>query len=57
MIYLPIAAFLVGIAWLIRQGFREKAEYLRRRAEEQQSFKARRDASSVPNAMTPPAHL
>jgi hypothetical protein len=56
MIYLPIAAFLVGIAWLIRQGFREKAEYLRRRAEEQQSFKARRDASSVPNAMTPPAH-
>jgi hypothetical protein len=34
MIYLPWIAFLLGIAWMTRQGYKAKREYLRRKAEE-----------------------
>jgi|GEM_PF-6934670 len=36
MIVLPWIAFLAGIIWLIRQGDKEKAEYLRRRKQDSQ---------------------
>ncbi len=41
MIYLPWIAFLLAIAWMIRQGDKAKKEYLRRReAEEQKRARA-----------------
>jgi len=29
MIYLPLAAVFLGLAWMIWRGFKDKAEYLR----------------------------
>ncbi|HEY5174208.1 MAG TPA: hypothetical protein VII95_01430 [Terriglobales bacterium] len=41
MIYLPWAAFLLAMAWMIRQGFKAKKEYLRnRQAEEKERARA-----------------
>ncbi|HEV2305968.1 MAG TPA: hypothetical protein VGR93_10645 [Candidatus Acidoferrales bacterium] len=36
MIYLPWAAFVVAVVWMIRQGFSAKKEYERRARERQQ---------------------
>jgi hypothetical protein len=34
MIYLPWIAFLLGIVWMTRQGYKAKKQYLRHKAEE-----------------------
>jgi len=40
MIYLPWAAFLAAISWMIWQGFKAKKEYLRQKHERQQISEA-----------------
>ncbi len=39
MIYLPWVAFLLGMGFMIWQGFADKKKYLRRKAEEHGSTK------------------
>lgn len=40
MIYLPWVAFLLGMAFIIWQGFASKKEYFRRKAQEEEAAKA-----------------
>jgi hypothetical protein len=47
MIYLPWAAFLLAVLWMIRQGDKAKEEYLRRKAEEQAKQVAARTAHAT----------
>jgi heme exporter protein D len=39
MIYVPWIAFLLGMAYMIRQGFADKREYLRRKDETRERLK------------------
>jgi hypothetical protein len=41
MIYLPLVGFILGIAWLIWRGFKEKGDYLRRKAEQEKTEQAK----------------
>jgi len=48
MMFLPWVVFFVGIMWMLRQGFKSKAEYLRRRKAEE----IKRPAMSQEGIMT-----
>jgi len=41
MTFIPLIAFVVAVAWMIRRGYQAKAEYQREKIEEQQRNRTR----------------